>query len=56
MAKLANKSRNNLTENVDNPDIEDENYERIDLNDEQSTYTALKRSEEEDDDQLYTHL
>jgi phage terminase Nu1 subunit (DNA packaging protein) len=55
MAKLANKSRNNLTENVDNPDIEDENYERIDLKDEQSTYTALKRSEE-DDDQLYTHL
>ena len=32
-------------------------YEQVELNDEQSTYTALKRSgNEETDDKLYTHL
>ena len=50
--------RNNSNDFDDNPtDNEDADYEQVELNDEHSTYTALKRSgEEETDDKLYTHL
>ena len=54
-----NKSKggNNFKEIYENPDKvkEDANYEQVE--DEQSTYTALKRTgKEEDDDHLYGHL
>ena len=49
---------NNLKVSNDNSiNTGDGNYEQVELNDEQSTYTALKRSrDEENDDKLYTHL
>ena len=49
---------NNLKVSSDNPiNTGDGDYEQVELNDEQSTYTALKRSgDEENDDKLYTHL
>ena len=54
-----NKSKggNNFKEIYENPDKvkEDANYEQVE--DEQSTYTALKKTgKEADDDHLYSHL
>jgi uncharacterized membrane protein (DUF106 family) len=51
------KDRNNAKDIYENPDkIQDEaNYEQVE--NEQSTYTALKRTgKEENDDHLYSHL
>ena len=50
--------RNNSKHFDDSPtNNEDAGYEQVELNDERSTYTALRRSgEEETDDKLYTHL
>jgi hypothetical protein len=56
-AENKSKGGNNFKEIYENPDKvkEDANYEQVE--DEQSTYTALKRTgKEEDDDHLYGHL
>ena len=50
------KDRNNSKDIYENPDKvkDDGNYEQVE--DEQTMYTALKRTEKEDDDHLYGHL
>jgi hypothetical protein len=50
------KDKNNFKGIYENPDKvkEDANYEQVE--DEQSTYTVLKRTGKEDDDHLYGHL
>ena len=50
------KNKNNSKEIYENPDKDkdDGNYEKME--DEQWTYTALKRTGKEDDDHLYAHL
>ena len=52
------RDRNNSKVSNDNPiNTDDGDYEQVEINDEQLTYTALKRSgDEETDDKLYTHL
>lgn len=55
---LDNQARNNSTHSHSNStNIDDDNYENVEINDGQAAYTDLKRSrEEETEDKLYTHL
>ena len=58
VTNLDNHDKNHSTHSQNNSiNIGDDDYENVELKDEQSTYTALKRSgDEETDDKLYTHL
>ena len=56
---LDNKHDRNIRKVLErNPNINDDdgNYENVELDDEQSTYAALRRTGDETDDKYYTHL